>query len=87
MTSVQQGFGSGAAGWAAEKTAKILVFDDEEIIRVLLDKILSEEVYHVFQATDSREALDLMEKETFDLVISDMVMSEVSGMEVLQAAF
>ncbi len=87
MTSGQQGFGSGATGEAVEKTAKILVVDDEAIIRVLLDEILSEEGYQVFQATDGRVALDLMEKETFDLIISDMVMPEVGGIEVLQAAF
>jgi len=87
MTSGQQGLRSGATGLAAEKTAKILVVDDEDIIRVLLDEILSEEGYQVFQATDGREALHLMEKQTFDLIISDMVMPEVGGIEVLQAAF
>jgi PleD family two-component response regulator len=54
MTSGQQGLRSGATGLAAEKTAKILVVDDEDIIRVLLDEILSEEGYQVFQATDGR---------------------------------
>lgn len=87
MTTGQQGFATGTAGLAVEKAAKILVVDDEDIIRVLLDEILTEEGYKVFQAENGREAVDLLEKETFDLIISDMVMPEVSGIEVLQAAF
>ncbi|MDA0770567.1 MAG: hypothetical protein BZY79_03040 [SAR202 cluster bacterium Casp-Chloro-G4] len=87
MTSGQQGFSSSTAGLALEKPAKILVVDDEDIIRVLLDEILSEEGYKVYQAEDGREAVALLEKDSFDLIISDMVMPEVSGIEVLQAAF
>lgn len=87
MTSGQQGFATGISGQAAEKTARILVVDDEDIIRVLLNEILSEEGYQVFQAEDGRQAVDYLEKESFDLIISDMVMPEVGGIEVLQAAF
>ena len=87
MTTGRQAFASEPVGLAVEKAVRILVVDDEEIIRVLLDEILSEEGYKVFQAVDGRVAIDLLEKESFDLVISDMVMPEVGGIEVLQAAF
>ena len=87
MTMGKQGIASGSAGLAVEKAARILVVDDEDIIRVLLDEILTEEGYKVFQAEDGRQAVDMLEKESFDLIISDMVMPEVGGIEVLQAAF
>lgn len=67
--------------------ARILIVDDEDIIRILLNEILNEEGYHVTDAEDGEQAVALIEKEHFDLIISDMVMPGMNGIEVLQAAF
>ena len=71
----------------ATTTKRILVVDDEEAIRVLLSEILTDEGFEVVTASGGREAIDYIENEHFDLVISDMVMPDVNGVEVLQAAF
>lgn len=71
----------------ATTTKRILVVDDEEVIRVLLSEILTDEGFEIVTASGGREAIDYIESEHFDLVISDMVMPDVNGVEVLQAAF
>ncbi len=68
-------------------SGRILVVDDEEIIRVLLTEILTEEGYQVTCAVDGRQAVDLLKSNRYDLVITDMVMPGLNGLEVLQAAF
>lgn len=72
---------------SSPQSKRILVVDDEDIIRVLLTEILTEEGYEVITAPDGEHAVELLEKENFDLVISDMVMPGMNGIEVLQAAF
>ncbi len=72
---------------ASVQASKILVVDDEEIIRVLLTEILIEDGYEVTTAASGEEAVQLLEGGCFDLLISDMVMPGMNGIEVLQAAF
>ncbi len=64
---------------------KILVVDDEKIVRVKLGRILIKEGYDVSLARDGRDALAILEKETFDLVLSDMVMGDMDGIALLEA--
>ncbi|MCI0439403.1 MAG: response regulator, partial [Chloroflexi bacterium] len=72
---------------ASAQTSKILVVDDEEIIRVLLTEILIEDGYEVTTAANGEEAVQFLKSSRFDLLISDMVMPGMNGIEVLQAAF
>lgn len=65
---------------------KILVVDDEEVTRLSLAEILSLEGYQVASASSGEEALQKLEKETFDLVLADLVMKEVDGLQVMEAA-
>jgi two-component system KDP operon response regulator KdpE len=65
---------------------KILVVDDEEVTRLSLAEILSLEGYQVASAKSGEEALQKLEKETFDLVLADLVMKEVDGLQVMEAA-
>lgn len=65
---------------------RILVVDDEELIRRLMDQLLTAAGYHVTTAIDGREGVGLLEHERFDLLISDMVMPYMSGAELLAAA-
>jgi two-component system KDP operon response regulator KdpE len=65
---------------------KILVVDDEEVTRLSLAEILSLEGYQVASAKSGEEALQKLKKETFDLVLADLVMKEVDGLQVMEAA-
>ncbi len=65
---------------------KILVVDDEEVTRLSLAEILSLEGYQVASARSGEEALQKLEDEAFDLVLADLVMKEVDGLQVMEAA-
>lgn len=64
---------------------KILVVDDELGIRQLLSSELASRHFQVATATDGREALDKAAKEKFHLVISDVNMPKMNGLEMLDA--
>ena len=85
LTTPEQGFFEPSS--VSTTTKRILVVDDEEVIRVLLSEILTDEGFEIVTASGGREAINYIESEHFDLVISDMVMPDVNGVEVLQAAF
>jgi PAS domain S-box-containing protein len=63
--------------------ARILVVDDEDLVRSVLVRSLEDEGYVVLQARDGREALErLAEHDRVDLVVSDLVMPVMSGREL-----
>ena len=62
--------------------ARILLVDDEEAILKLLRFPLEKEGYQVVTAKDGAEALQTFARESFDLVILDLMMPQVDGMEV-----
>lgn len=64
--------------------AKILIVDDEKSMREFLSIVLSKEGYTVFTASDGEEALQQAEKDIFDLVITDIKMPKLGGLEVLK---
>jgi two-component system, NtrC family, response regulator AtoC len=64
---------------------KILVVDDEESMRHMLSLILKREGYEVRTVEKASEALQLVEGETFDFILSDVVMPEIDGLTFLQA--
>ena len=64
--------------------SRILVVDDEESIREFLDIMLRKEGYEVTMAEDGARAIDLLKKKTFDLVMSDLQMPQVTGLELLK---
>jgi len=61
----------------------ILVVEDEDIARRNLEHILKKVGYEVVSTSNGVEALDLLEKKNFDLVITDLKMEKVDGMQVL----
>ncbi len=63
---------------------RILVTDDEEIIRDSLSYILKEEGYQVDSAVDGADALEKMAAKEYDLVFTDLKMPKVSGIELLE---
>jgi len=58
---------------------RILLVEDEEVVRQLTRDLLSREGYDVVVAAEGEEALELAREQTFDLVITDMVMPKLSG--------
>jgi DNA-binding NtrC family response regulator len=67
-----------------KENVKILVVDDEAIMRNLLLKILEQEGYQVALAASSAEALEYLNKDCFELVLSDVKMPEMNGFELLK---
>jgi len=63
---------------------RILVADDEEYVRAFFRGILKPESYRLRLASDGQETLDLWSREEFDLIIMDIRMPRLSGMEVLR---
>ncbi|MBK5281984.1 MAG: response regulator [Nitrospiraceae bacterium] len=63
--------------------ATILIIDDEEIIRVLLRSALEEAGYEVTEAANGREGLELYRHRQMDLVITDILMPELNGLDML----
>lgn len=63
---------------------KILVVEDEEILRQSYEIILSTEPYDIFVAANGQQALELCEKYTFDLILLDLMMPVVNGVEFLK---
>lgn len=64
--------------------AKILVIDDERSIRRSLEEILSYENYEVSLAENGKVGLSLIKKENFDVVLCDIKMPQMDGIEVLE---
>ena len=68
--------------------SKILIIEDEEPIRRVLVRILTEEdsKFEIHEASDGKKGLDSISKESFDLVLCDIKMPKIDGMELLQRA-
>ena len=66
--------------------SKILIIEDEEPIRRVLVRILNEEdsKFEIHEASDGKKGLDSISKESFDLVLCDIKMPKIDGMELLQ---
>ncbi len=64
---------------------RILVIDDEHVIRMLVVEILESVGYEVTSAESAETALALLEEADFDLVVSDVIMPGLSGLELLEA--
>jgi CheY-like chemotaxis protein/serine/threonine protein kinase len=67
-----------------EKEFHLLVTDDNEMNRDMLSRRLERQGYRVTAATTGAEALDFIRKQPFDLVLLDVMMPEMNGMEVLR---
>lgn len=63
--------------------ASILIIDDEESIRKLLRTILQEAGYEVRQAVNGRQGLELHRTHPADLIITDLIMPEMSGLDLI----
>ncbi len=62
--------------------SKILIVEDNEMNMRLFSDLLKSKGYEVFQCLDGKKALDMVIKERPDLVLMDIQMPEISGLEV-----
>ena len=62
----------------------ILVVDDEAMMRSLLDRILTRDGYKVHLASDGETALEVLERESISIVISDLKMPNLNGFDLLK---
>ena len=67
------------------KAPEVLIVEDEKLLRLMIAKLLQVSGYRVFMCRDSLQALELVEKKSFDLVITDLVMAGATGMDELRA--
>ncbi len=63
--------------------ARLLIVEDEDNLRELYAEELEEEGYEISRAENGKAAIDLVKKESFDLVIMDIRMPEMDGIEAL----
>jgi two-component system, OmpR family, response regulator len=66
----------------AEAAARILLVDDEQAVQTLLTYPLRRDGYEVVTATDGREALERFAEQRFDLVVLDVMLPVLDGIEV-----
>jgi two-component system, response regulator, stage 0 sporulation protein F len=63
---------------------KILIVDDQYGIRILLNEVFQKEGYTTFQAANGVQALDIVQKHSPDLVLLDMKIPGMDGIEILK---
>lgn len=66
------------------RMSQVLVIDDEPELCKILQKVLKKEGYHVLTATTGRKALSLLKKEKIHLLLLDLKMPMLGGLELLK---
>jgi len=65
-------------------TARVLIVDDEESIRTTLAEFIKEDRYVIDTAEDAAEALRLMDKYAFDVIVTDIVLPRMNGVALMK---
>ncbi len=65
-------------------TKKILIIDDEELMRLMLVELLKAHGYDATGASDGVKGLEILKNQYFDLVITDLVMPDKEGVETIK---
>jgi CheY-like chemotaxis protein len=65
---------------------RVLIAEDDRVLRMMTAKLLEVSGYAVSCCVDGLEAIELIEKQSFDLILTDLIMPGASGIEVLKAA-
>ncbi len=68
----------------SQESPRILVVDDEKVIRDILSDFLSDEGFLVTTTEDGHKALEELESQPYDLVITDLMMPEIGGLELME---
>ena len=67
-----------------EKQERVIVVDDEPVVTHLVNKVLTKAGYQVIELNDSTRALEMVQKESPDLVLLDINMPGLNGFQVLE---
>jgi CheY-like chemotaxis protein/glycine cleavage system H lipoate-binding protein len=70
---------------SVETKARILAIDDEEIVHASLKKILTRAGHEIHSVYSAKEGLELLDSSHFDLIIVDLMMPEMNGIQFLEA--
>ena len=71
---------------AADRMTRILLAEDDDSLRAFLQRALERAGHHVTACPDGEAALEALEAERFDLLLTDIVMPGVDGIEVARTA-
>jgi PAS domain S-box-containing protein len=74
------------SGFLSQKRPRLLIVDDEDVITGLLTRTLAKQAYDVATVNSGREALRTLEGDSFDLVLCDLMMPDMSGEDVYREA-
>lgn len=69
----------------AKRAGRILIVDDDEMLRLTFEDILSSDGHEVVTASNGIQAVELFRREGFDLIITDMGMPGISGLDVARS--
>ncbi len=65
-------------------STRVLVVDDEDTLRTVIGQVLEEDGYDVTEAPSGEKALELFRQSPYPIVITDVIMGKMSGLELLQ---
>lgn len=65
--------------------AKVLVVEDSAAVRLAVTEVIEQAGHAVVEAENGRIAIEILERESFDLIVTDVLMPEVDGVEVIKA--
>lgn len=65
------------------RAAQILIIEDDTAVREGVAKVLSRAGYSVLKSSNGREGLEILEKEPCDIVLTDIIMPEMEGIETI----
>jgi CheY-like chemotaxis protein len=66
------------------ETKRVLVVDDDEAIRTMVERVLRREKFHVESARDGHEAIEKLSKNDYGTIVLDLMMPRVDGLGVLR---
>jgi two-component system cell cycle response regulator DivK len=76
--------GSGGNRVQGDKKAKVLVVEDDFMNKILVKEILSLEGYSILEAGNGKEAVDMASKEMPDIILMDINLPEIDGVEAMR---
>ena len=65
-------------------STRVLVVDDEDTLRTVIRQVLTDDQHEVVEATSAEQALDLYRQEPFQIVLTDIVMDKMTGLDLLK---
>jgi len=68
-----------------ERTYNLLIVDDEKLVRIVMKRRLSKLNLRVLEAENGKEALEILQRESVDLIVSDWMMPELDGLGLCKA--